>query len=77
MILHLPQAVPRFVLARPLLAHDVDEAMSTVSGRSLSLGKERDWWRADLEDEMENLEVEGCFSVTEGGSTDLERKADH
>ena len=29
------------------------------------------------EGEMEKLEVEGSFSVTEGGSKDLERKADH
>ena len=30
-----------------------------------------------LEGEMEMLEVEGSFSVAEGGSMDPERKADH
>ena len=40
-------------------------------------GKDRDWWNADLEGEVEKLEVEGSFSVTEGGSMDTERKADH
>ena len=41
------------------------------------MGKERDWWSADLEGEMEKLEVEGSFSVTVGGSVDPERKVDH
>ena len=39
--------------------------------------KERDWWSADVEGEMEKLEAEGSFSVAEGGSTDPKRKADH
>ena len=55
-------------------AYDVDEAMSTSSRKSPSMGKERDWWSADLEGEMEELEVEGSFSVAEGGSMDPERK---
>ena len=59
------------------LAHDVDEAMSTFSRKSRSMEKERDWWSADLEDEMEKLEVEGTFSVAEGRSMDPKRKADH
>ena len=49
--------------------------MSSPSWRSSSLRKERDWWSADLEGEMEK--VEGSFSVTAGGSMDPERKADH
>ena len=28
--------------------------------------KERDWWSADLEGEMQKLEVEESFSVAEG-----------
>ena len=35
----------------PSLAHDVDEAMSTSSRKSTSMGKEGNWWSADLEDE--------------------------
>ena len=34
--------------------------------KSSSIGKERDWWSADLEGEMENLEVEGSCSLAEG-----------
>ena len=56
---------------------DVDEAMSTSSRKSPSVEKERDGWSTDLESEMEKLEVEGSFSVAEGGSMDPERKADH
>ena len=41
------------------------------------MGKERDWWSVDLEGEMEELEVEGSFSVAEGGSIDPDWKADH
>ena len=37
----------------------------------------KQWWSADLEGDMEKLEVEGSFSVTAGGSMDPERKADH
>ena len=40
------------------------------------MGKERDWWSADLDGEMEKLEIEGTFPFTEGGSMDPERKAD-
>ena len=35
------------------------------------------WWRFDLEGEVQKLEVEGSFSVTQGGSMDPEMKADH
>ena len=59
------------------LAHDVDEAMSTPSRKYPSMVNDRDWWSADLEGEVEKLEVEGSFSVTEDGSMDPERKADH
>ena len=66
-----------FCSCSPSLAHDVDEAMSTPSRKSPSMVKDRDWWSADLEGEVEKLEVEGSFSVTEGGFMDTERKADH
>ena len=39
----------------PSLARDVNEEVSTLPRRSSSLGKERDWWSADLEDEREKL----------------------
>ena len=65
-----------FCSCSPSMANDADEAMSTSSRKSLH-GKERDWWSADLEGELEKLEVEGNFSVAEGGSMDPERKADH
>ena len=58
------------------MAYDVDEAISTSSRKSLSMEKERDWWSADLEDEMQKLEVEGSFSDAEGDPLDPERKAD-
>ena len=54
-----------FCSCSPSFAHDVDEAMSTSSRKFPSMKKERDWWSADLEGEMEKLEV------------DPERKADH
>ena len=66
-----------FCSCSPSLAHDVDGALSTSSRKSPSVGKERDWWSAGVEGEMEKLEVEGSFSVAEGGSTDPKRKADH
>ena len=53
---------------------DADEAMSTSSRMSPSRGKEREWWSAGLEGEVEKLEVEGCFSGAEGGSMDPEGK---
>ena len=59
------------------MAYDVDEAMFMSSRTSLSVVNERDWWSADLEGEMEKLEVEGSFSVAEGGSMHSEGKADH
>ena len=59
------------------LAPDVDEDLSTSSRRSPSQEKERDWWSADLEGEMEMLELEGRFTVTAGGSVHPEGKADH
>ena len=40
------------------------------------MGKERDWWSADVEGEMEKLVVDGSFSVTNGGSMDPESEAD-
>ena len=51
------------------LAHDADEAMSG--------GRERDWWSADMEGEMEKLEVEGGVSGVEGGSVDPKGEAGH
>ena len=59
------------------VAYDVDEAMSMSSRKSSSMGKKRDCWSADVEGEMEKLEVEGSFSAAEGGSMDPERKAGH
>ena len=47
-----------FCSCSPSLAHDVDEAMATPSAMSQSLAKERDWWSADLEGEMEKLQAE-------------------
>ena len=41
--------------------------MPTSSMKSRSMEKERGWWSADLKGEMEKLEVEGSFSVNEGG----------
>ena len=38
---------------------------------------DRDRWSADFLGEVEKLEVEESFSVTEGGFMDPERKADH
>ena len=35
-----------------------------MSTPSSPLGKERDWWSADLEGEMEKLEVEGSFFLS-------------
>ena len=61
----------------PSVAYVVDEAMSTSSRKSLFMEKERDWCSANFPGEMEKLEVEGSFSVAEGGSMDPERKADH
>ena len=58
-----------FCSCSPSMAYDVDEAMSMSSRKSPSMNKERDWWSADLEGEMEKLQVEGNFSVAEGGST--------
>ena len=58
----------------PSLAQDADEAMSAFSRTSSAKWKERDWWSADLEGEVEKLEVEGVFSGTEGGSVDPEGK---
>ena len=52
--------------------------MSASSWTSLARWKERDWWSADLEGEMETLDVEGGFfwarrrihgSQREGGPT--------
>ena len=60
----------------PSLAPDADEAMSASSWTSPARWKERDWWRADLEGEVEKLEVEGRFCGAEGGSMDPETKAD-
>ena len=63
------------VLARPHMARDVDETLFLSSRKSDSLKKERDWWSADLEGEMEMLEVEGSFlrrihgTRKEGGQT--------
>ena len=37
----------------PSMAYDVDESMSTSSRKSPSVGKQSDWWSADLEGEME------------------------
>ena len=51
--------------------------MSTPSRKSPSMVKDRDWWSADLEGEVEKLEVEESFSVTEDGFMDTKRKADH
>ena len=39
--------------------------------------EEIDWWSADLEGEMEKLEVEGGFSGAEGRSMDPKRKVGH
>ena len=61
----------------PSVAQDVDEEVSTPSRRPFFLGKERDWWSADLEGEIEKLAVEGSFSVTTGGSMNPDSKADH
>ena len=61
----------------PSVAPGVDEEVSTPSRRSTSLGKERDWWSADLEGEMEELAVEGSFSVARSGSKHPDGKADH
>ena len=58
----------------PSLAHDVDEEVSTPSRRSPALGKERDWWNADLKDEMEKLAVEGTFSVAASGSMNPDKR---
>ena len=43
------------------LAHDTGEAMSASSRHPPSIKLERDWWSADLEGEMEKLEVDGSF----------------
>ena len=37
----------------PSVAHDADEAMSSSSWTSPARWKERDWWSADLECELE------------------------
>ena len=58
----------------PSLAQDADKAMSASSWTFSAKWKERDWWSADLEGEMEKLEVEGGFSGTEGGSVDPKGK---
>ena len=42
----------------PSLAHDVDEEVSTPLYQALSMGKERDWWSAGLEGEMEKQVAE-------------------
>ena len=59
------------------LALDVDEGLSTPSRRSPSLGKDRDGWSTELEDEMEHLAVQGIFSLAASGSTNLKEKAGH
>ena len=58
-------------------AHDADEAMSASSWASPAVWKKRDWWSADLEGQMEKLEVEGGSSTTEGGSMDPQWKVGH
>ena len=62
-----------FCSCSPSVTYDVDEAMSTSSRKSPSMVKERYWWSADLEGQMEKLEAEGSFSVAESGSMDPER----
>ena len=61
----------------PSLALDVDEGVSTPSRMSPSFGQERDGWSAELEDVMEQLAVQGTFSVAASGSMSLEVKAGH
>ena len=58
-------------------AQDVDEAKSEPSWTALAKEKERDWWSIDLEGEMEELEVSGPWSGTEGGSVDPLGKMGH
>ena len=77
MIFNVATDSSSFRSCSPSWAHDVDEAMSTSSRKSPSMVKDRDRWSADFLGEMEKLEVDESFSVTEGGFMDPERKADH
>ena len=67
------QTVPRSVLARSLLRVTRMKQCPRLSRKSPSMEKERDWWSAGLEGEMQKLEVEGSLSVAESGPMDPER----
>ena len=54
-----------------------EEGMLTPSRESPSVERERDWWSADLEGEMEKLAVEGSLSVAASGFKHRDGKADH
>ena len=71
------QTVLPSVLARPLWRLTWMKQCPRLPGSLPPWRKERDRWSADLEGEMEKLEVEGSFSVAEGGSMDPERNAGH
>ena len=59
------------------MAQDAGDAMSELSWASLAKGKERDWWSMDLEGDVEKLEVEGPWSVTEGNSVEPKGEVGH
>ena len=48
-----------------------------LPGRLQPSGRKENWWSADLEGEVEKLEVEGGFSGAEGGSVDPTGMVDH
>ena len=66
MILLLPQTVPPSVLDRPRWRMMWMKQCPRPSGSPPPRGR-KDWWSADLEGEMEKLEVEGSCSVAERG----------
>ena len=68
-----PLTVPPLVLAHPPSHMTRMKQCPRPPGRVPPKWKERDWWSADLEGEMEKLEVDGGFSATTGGSVDPAR----
>ena len=61
----------------PSMAPGEEVEMSTLSRESPSLERERDWWSADLEGELEKLAVEWSFSGAASRSKHPDGKADH
>ena len=61
----------------PSVEPGVEEGMLTPPRASPSVERERDWWSANLEGEMEKLAVPGSLSLAASGSKHPDGKADH